>query len=116
MLDVPMVRGPVTLGDEPVDRRADSLRARASEDLLRRLVEYHHLLVFVYRDDRVHRRMDDPAEARFAGTQRCDGTSRLAAAFADAHFELTDNPAQRVFRAAPASEISRYEYQGSGRG
>jgi hypothetical protein len=60
------VPGPVALGDEPVERRAQRLLARAGEHLLGGGVEQHDALVVVDGDHRVHGGVEDAPQPRLA--------------------------------------------------
>ena len=46
---------PVTLGNEPLERRPDGLCAWAAENEFRRGIEQDYALLLVHSDDRVHR-------------------------------------------------------------
>ena len=56
--------GAEALGNEPGERSADRLPARAAEHRFGRGVEHHDPLFFIDRDDGVHGRFDD---ARYTG-------------------------------------------------
>ena len=71
------VRRAEALGDEPRQRRADRLLARAAEHLLGRLVEEHDVLALVHGDDRVHRRIEDAAQPRLAAREQLLGAHAL---------------------------------------
>jgi hypothetical protein len=85
MLDVGAVRGAEALRDEALERAADRLVARAAQQLLGRAVEEHDVLPLVHRDDGVHGRVDDRAEARLRRLGALVGDQHLARGDQDAH-------------------------------
>jgi hypothetical protein len=72
-----VMRRAVALRDEPRQRRADGLLARADEDVLGRLVEEHDVLALVHGDDGVHGGIEDAAQARLAARQHLRGAHPL---------------------------------------
>src|SRR6266571_5010154 len=68
--DVAFMFGAEAFGNEPGERSADRLSARAAEHRFGRSVEHHDPLFFIDRDDGVHGRFDDARHTGFDVLQR----------------------------------------------